>query len=90
MNANYLVGRTRGFVTTEVNFEKITTNKVRYFLYYNNTDGAKDATEMKVKNFITETELKSFCYSDKGDNSWMVTGNIGASLKSREHIEKVN
>ena len=90
MNANYLIGRTRGFVTEEVNFEKITTNKVRYFLYYNKTEGAKDATDMKVKNFITESELKAFCFSDQGDNSWMVTGNIGASLKSREHTDEMN
>ena len=53
INAPYLIGRTRGFVTTEVNFEKITTNKVRYFLYYNKTEGAKDATEYRIKNFIT-------------------------------------
>lgn len=63
INAPYLIGRTRSFVTTEVNFEKITLNKVRYFLYYNKTEGAIDATEMKIKNFITEEELTKFCYS---------------------------
>ena len=53
MNAPYYIGRTRGFVTTEVNFEKITENKVRYFLYLNRTETAMDATKYKIKNFIT-------------------------------------
>jgi len=50
----YFIGRTRQSVTVEKNFEVYSVNKVLYFLYLNNTEGAVDAIGAKNTNMITD------------------------------------
>ena len=61
MSAPYYIGRTRVDITYERNFEKITENRVQYFLYLNKTEGALDASNAKVDSVLTQKFLKTFC-----------------------------
>jgi len=58
-NGYFFLSRTRVEVTKEIDFEQITTNEVRYFLYRNATDGARDAGE--ENNFFIVQNVTQEC-----------------------------
>jgi hypothetical protein len=58
LSQRFFLSRTRTDVIKEINFEEVTVNKVRYFLYRNSTEGASDISSSSnyfiVPN-VTET-----------------------------------